>query len=159
MIRPEIKNIGSIWIMGLSLIIAYPGHAQQQKSWDAQRFHKHLLADTTIQLIDVRTPIEHAERAIAGSILLNWKDSAAFTHGVQKLEKSRPVYVYCRSGNRSNMAADRLVVLGFKEVVNLSGGIKSWEDKGYPLYKTIQLNHKRKENHRCREEDLLKKGY
>jgi len=147
MTQPEIKKIGSICIIGLLLIIAYPGHAQQQKSWIAERFHKHLLADTTIQLIDVRTPVEYAEGAIAGSILLNWKDSAAFEQGLQKLEKSRPVYLYCRSGNRSNLAADHLVVLGFKEVVNLSGGIKSWEDKGYPLYKTIQLNHKRKGNH------------
>ncbi|WP_019022531.1 MULTISPECIES: rhodanese-like domain-containing protein [unclassified Thioalkalivibrio] len=49
--------------------------------------------------------------------------------------KSSPVVVYCRSGNRSSMAANQLTAAGFEDVVNLSGGIQAWENAGMPLKK------------------------
>lgn len=47
----------------------------------------------------------------------------------------RPVVAYCRSGNRSRMAAKTLERLGFKEIYNLRGGYRAWKDAGLPVEK------------------------
>lgn len=44
----------------------------------------------------------------------------------KKLDPSKAVYLYCRSGNRSGKAAKLLVSLGFNEVYDLRGGYASW---------------------------------
>ncbi|WP_017925755.1 MULTISPECIES: rhodanese-like domain-containing protein [unclassified Thioalkalivibrio] len=49
--------------------------------------------------------------------------------------KDKPVVVYCRSGNRSAMAASQLTAAGFQDVVNLQGGIQAWQSAGMPIKK------------------------
>jgi rhodanese-related sulfurtransferase len=43
-----------------------------------------------------------------------------------KLNKNKPVYVYCRSGARSQRAARKLVEMGFLKIYDLEGGYMSW---------------------------------
>ena len=50
-----------------------------------------------------------------------------------ELDKNKPVIVYCRSGRRSAKAAATLVSKGFSPVYDMTGGIESWTDKGYPV--------------------------
>ena len=50
-------------------------------------------------------------------------------------DKDRPVFVYCRTGNRSNVAAKLLVDAGHKQVVNLRTGIVGWQQAGLPVIK------------------------
>jgi phage shock protein E len=73
------------------------------------------------QLLDVRSPGEWAEGKIGSSNCLR-HDDAAFAEKVSALDKNKPVFVYCRSGGRSPIAAKALLDLGFKEVYNLQGG-------------------------------------
>jgi rhodanese-related sulfurtransferase len=47
----------------------------------------------------------------------------------------RPVVAYCRSGNRSRMAARALARLGFTDVYHLQGGYRAWKDAGLPVEK------------------------
>ncbi len=143
----KIRKMGPFWMVGLLFFVAHSGFAQQKKLCEAENYHDRLLVDTTIQLIDVRTPIETAEGTISGAILLNWKDSIAFELGVQKLDKRRPVYIYCRSGNRSSEAADYLTHLGFQEVVDLKGGIRAWEEKGYFIGEKVNKDNNGKGCH------------
>ena len=78
--------------------------------------------DKTIRLIDVRTPEERAAAAIAGSERLD----AAVEQTLLQLPKDAPLAFYCRSGGRSQRAAERFLELGFVRVYNLSGGITAW---------------------------------
>ncbi len=73
------------------------------------------------QLLDVRSPGEWAEGKIGSSNCVR-HDDAAFAEKVAALDKTKPVFVYCRSGGRSPIAAKALMNLGFKEVYNLQGG-------------------------------------
>lgn len=93
------------------------------------------LSDSTVQLVDVRSPEEFTKGHIKGAVLANWRDSTHFEAQAKQLDKQRPVYVYCRSGNRSNQAADWLLQQGFKNVVNLEGGIIAWEAAGKKVEK------------------------
>ncbi|MHB1146875.1 MAG: rhodanese-like domain-containing protein [Lutibacter sp.] len=77
-------------------------------------------------IIDVRTPEEYNEGHIDGAININFND-AAFLEQISKLDKSKPVYVYCRSGKRSSAASAEMSKAGFKNLYDLEGGIMNWE--------------------------------
>jgi rhodanese-related sulfurtransferase len=49
--------------------------------------------------------------------------------------KTKPVLVYCRSGNRSSHACNQLTKAGFSNVSNLAGGISAWESANLPISK------------------------
>ena len=68
------------------------------------------------QLVDVRTAAEHAGGSLPGS--LNLQHDRVHT-GVEKLDRSKPVIVYCASGARSAHAKSVLESLGFNHVHNL----------------------------------------
>lgn len=51
---------------------------------------------------------------------------------MEKLDKEKPVYIYCRSGGRSGKAAKQLADEGFTEIYDLDGGILEWNKKNLP---------------------------
>ena len=102
-------------------------------SLDADLFEKTLQETSNPQLVDVRTLKEYAEGHLYGAILMDIREDT-FKLLIQKLDKTRPVFVYCRSGKRSLDAAKILEKNKFTLVYNLEGGILSWKEKG----KTIE---------------------
>jgi rhodanese-related sulfurtransferase len=75
-------------------------------------------------LLDVRTPAEHRQIRIPGSILIPLNMIASGAPEMLK-DKNKPVYVYCQSGARSSSAARTLSSMGYTEVYDL-GGIMAW---------------------------------
>ena len=81
------------------------------------------------QLIDVRTPGEFAGGHIDGAKNIDWNGDD-FARQASQLDKSRPVFVYCKIGGRSGQAATRLSKMGY-QVYDLKGGIMKWDaEKG-----------------------------
>jgi rhodanese-related sulfurtransferase/rubrerythrin len=74
-------------------------------------------------LLDVRQPWEYEEDHIPGAKLVPLGD---LKEGTQDLDPEKPTLVYCAVGGRSRVAAQLLSGRGFKEVYNLSGGIKAF---------------------------------
>lgn len=103
------------------------------KTVNTEQFSKLLLLDN-VQVLDVRTTEEyqsgHIEDAINIDVL---KDD--FKTKAAKLDKDKPVLVYCRSGKRSMKAATTLESMGFKRIVNLDGGMLAWEEDDMPVEK------------------------
>jgi thioredoxin 1 len=114
----------------------YWATATAQEKCTAVQFQQKLSKRGKIKLIDVRTPEEYAEGHIAKSTLVNYKDEK-FKEQLKnlKLNKKKPVFVYCRSGNRSGKAAQILKEMGFKKIYDLEGGVISWEQSGFQLIK------------------------
>jgi len=81
------------------------------------------------QILDVRTPEEWEEGIIKGATKMNFFDKD-FNSQLEKLDKTKPVYVYCKSGGRSGKAAKQLEKMGFTSVYNLLGGMIAWEGAG-----------------------------
>lgn len=79
-----------------------------------------------VQLVDVRTPQEYRGGYIKNAINIDYFNQANFAKEFSKLDKEKPVYLYCRSGNRSQSAASKLVAMGFKEIYDLAGGYMRW---------------------------------
>lgn len=76
-------------------------------------------------IIDVRTPEEFSEGHIEGAININFFDPT-FLDQISKYKKKEPLYIYCRSGNRSGQAAKKMTGLGFEQIYNLEGGLLNW---------------------------------
>jgi len=82
-------------------------------------------------LVDVR---EHFERRIAD---LPPHDqihvpTGEFLHRMSELDRDREIVVYCRTGSRSTWAARLLLERGFKQVLNLRGGLMAWRTEVDP---------------------------
>lgn len=122
----------------LVLVICSSVRAQSYQDLTVQKFEKKI-AGKRHQLIDVRTATEYALEHIEGASLVDWKDSIAFANHSTVLDRSKPVYLYCRSGNRSSKAASWLIQHGFKKVYNLQDGIVAWGKAGR---KTIKADDK-----------------
>ncbi len=81
-----------------------------------------------IQLIDVRTPEEWKDGIIEGAKKICVTTNDFETKSNKMLDKSKPVYIYCRSGVRSLVAAKILLDNGFS-VYNVEGGYNNWKVK------------------------------
>jgi rhodanese-related sulfurtransferase len=93
-------------------------------------------------LIDVREPAEHAAGRIPGSVNIPRGILEAEVEPRPEMggvtapalaDKQRPIYLYCRSGGRSALAADALQKMGFARVASVAGGIIAWQALGYHL--------------------------
>lgn len=92
-----------------------------------------LLKKGEVYLIDVRTPEEYNEGNLEYSRNIDYK-GGNFKNNLNKLDKKKPVYVYCRSGNRSGKALDSLKALGFSRYYNI-GGFENLKTEGMPVKK------------------------
>jgi len=88
---------------------------------------KNIDSDQKQIILDVRTLEEFDEKSIPGSILADILKPSEFINIVEKLDKNSKIFVYCRSGIRSQKACNILDQLGFQETFNLDGGILEWE--------------------------------
>jgi len=82
-------------------------------------------------IVDVRTPDEFSKGHLQNAFNYNWNGND-FQKQISKLDKSKPVFVYCLSGGRSSSAASQMRSEGFKEVYELSGGIMKWRAANLP---------------------------
>ncbi len=96
------------------------------KNLNATEFHDGFKNDSNAVLLDVRTAGEFSMGYIPGAKLIDLM-SPNFMGQIEKLDKSKSYYVYCRSGNRSYQAGVMMRKAGFENVYNLAGGIMSWK--------------------------------
>ncbi|MCV6631696.1 MAG: rhodanese-like domain-containing protein [Flavobacteriaceae bacterium] len=87
--------------------------------------YKQRIAKAKVQLIDVRTPGEFRMGHIKKAKNINYF-SSNFAEECSKLDNTKPVYLYCKSGNRSRQASRKLAKLGFEEIYDLQGGYMNW---------------------------------
>lgn len=96
------------------------------KSVKAEEFAK-IVAESGVQVVDVRTAEEFASGHIENAKNIDVKGSD-FEKKIASLSKDKTVAVYCRSGARSKVAAQKLAEKGYT-VIELEGGIMTWKGK------------------------------
>lgn len=100
------------------------GNASAYQRISAEEAKKQMDNTAEFILLDVRTPQEFAEQHIPGAILITDHQLSAEAEKTL-LNKDTPLFVYCRSGQRSAGAAKQLVRMGYTQVYDF-GGILSW---------------------------------
>jgi len=96
------------------------------KNISKEELKRMLSGSLDIQLVDVRTQTEVSDGKIANAEHIDYY-SSNFANQFSDFDKTKPIYLYCRSGNRSGKAANILDEQGFKEVYNLTGGYMAWK--------------------------------
>lgn len=109
-------------IIGLMLFISCKTKTEIQHI-SANELQKVLKQDD-VQLIDVRS--KPGEGSIENSLKISVGDDDFLNNAIQKLDKSKPVYVYCKGGGEGLQACEILHEKGYK-VYNLEGGYKQWK--------------------------------
>ncbi|RUO40761.1 sulfurtransferase [Pseudidiomarina aestuarii] len=94
------------------------------------------------RVIDVREPAEYAAGHIRQAVnmprgvlemqLHQHPAVAGYDDALQRMA-AEPIYLICRSGGRSALAAESLQRMGFKQVISVAGGMNAWEAEKYPL--------------------------
>jgi len=93
-----------------------------QEEWEEQ-----LENDNNSFVLDVRTPEEMEEGYIPGATNIDIYLGQGFLDEIEKLDKSKNYYVYCRSGNRSAQACAIMNSIGIENAYNLEGGFMNWK--------------------------------
>lgn len=83
--------------------------------------------DQNAVILDVRTLPELYEGIIPNAIHLDIYKGREFLDELNKLDKNKNYYVYCRSGNRSGQACSIMEQMGFQNAYNLLGGMLEWQ--------------------------------
>jgi len=120
--------LGLLWLgLTLSAMNVTPNQEQDQiiKRVTKKEFKEQLEVLKDVQLIDVRTPGEFSKGTIEGAVNIDFRASD-FEDQIQKLDKSRPVMIFCAAGGRSAKALQKFKALGFTHVLELEGGYGNW---------------------------------
>lgn len=125
------KRISSLIVLiaTMALYSCSNGQSSGKTNLEPAAFADKIKETADAQIVDVRTPGEFAGGHIANALNYDW-NSGNFESDEAKLDKSKPVFVYCLSGGRSAAAAKKLRADGFKEVYELNGGMMKWRNAG-----------------------------
>ena len=85
-----------------------------------------ILQADNVQLIDVRSKEEYEKGSIAGAQNIDFF-SPTFLEDINKLDKEKPVYLFCKTGGRSAKCAKKMVDEGFVKIYDLNGGFSKWK--------------------------------
>ena len=90
----------------------------------AEEAKQMMVENNHVIILDVRTPEEYEAKHIPGAVLV--PNETITNQEIVGLGKEDTILVYCRSGNRSRQAAEKLIAMGYQHVYDF-GGINTWQ--------------------------------
>ena len=120
----------------LSPLTVLTGCTSAEEEWlrlDADAFAQALETENEAFLLDTRTQAEWEQDGFLANATLIPQDALEDREGELPEDTSTTILLYCRSGNRSQAAAQTLLDLGYTDVRDLETGIKGWKDAGYDV--------------------------
>lgn len=123
------------------LIVMFFATSMAMAKYISVYIDKSVMSDNSIQIIDIRTPNEWKQGVLKGAILVNLTDNNGefnekFLENIkEKIDPNKKIAIICRSGVRSLRASELLVQNGYKDVINLSGGMILASQKGLDIVK------------------------
>ena len=93
-----------------------------QNTWRSQ-----LESEEDFIILDVRTSEEFEQLRLPNSTNIDFYNPQNFILELEKLDKNKSYYVYCRTGSRSATTCDLMKEIGFTKTYNLLGGIAEWK--------------------------------
>ena len=94
---------------------------------DQNKWRSQLESEEDCLIIDVRTSEEFEQLRLPNSINIDFYNPQDFMQELEKLDKNKVYYIYCRTGSRSANTCELMKEIGFAKTYNLLGGITDWE--------------------------------
>ena len=113
--------------MSLLVVVAFSWFQTFSSLQNTEEFA--VLMQKEYVLVDVRTPEEFANGALPRAINIS-VTSLDFPIVINRLDKAKPILIYCKSGVRSARAAIVMKTLGFEQIYELEGGYLAWQATG-----------------------------
>lgn len=129
MFKIKIALLGVIIISTLACNTAL---TQNADVLNANDFQVKISKEAAAQIVDVRTPEEYTEGHLEHAINIDYNGDN-FDSEIERLDKSKPTFVYCLSGGRSAKAAEIMRKKGFRNVYEMKGGMLAWRNAGLPI--------------------------
>ncbi|WP_018467900.1 rhodanese-like domain-containing protein [Calidithermus timidus] len=85
-----------------------------------------------VAILDVRGADEYMAGHIPGAQNIH---AGRVMRELSRIPKDKPVVVHCLGGDRSSTAISALLAAGFDNLINLTGGIRAWQQEGFPIEK------------------------
>lgn len=123
-------------VVSLFLACLLSGCIASSADWqrvDVEEFDQAIEENESAFLLDVRTQTEWEQDGHLENATLIPHSELEAREGELPSEKDTMILLYCRSGNRSQDAAQTLVDLGFTNIIELETGINGWKDAGLPI--------------------------
>jgi rhodanese-related sulfurtransferase len=123
-------------VVSLFLACLLSGCIASSADWqrvDVEEFDQAIEENESAFLLDVRTQTEWEQDGHLENATLIPHSELEAREGELPSEKDTMILLYCRSGNRSQDAAQTLVDLGFTNIIELETGINGWKDAGMPV--------------------------
>ncbi|MDF9800066.1 rhodanese-related sulfurtransferase [Catalinimonas alkaloidigena] len=98
----------------------------------AENLKQRLQKEDEFVLLDTRSVDEYNTGHLKGARFVNFETFQL--KDVEDISKDKEIIVYCLSGGRSNQVGIQLLEAGFTNVHNLEGGMRSWKEKGFPVF-------------------------
>jgi phage shock protein E len=128
----NMKKFAAFLAIPLMVVLSACGSSNAKiNQLNADGFASNIQNPATV-ILDVRTAGEYAAGHIAGAINID-VESANFDSKIANLDKDVEYSIYCHSGRRSMIAANKMAETGFTKLTNLQDGIISWQAAGFPL--------------------------
>jgi rhodanese-related sulfurtransferase len=96
--------------------------------------------DPTLELFDVRTPVEYRamHAGIARPLPLDQLDPRQLLAQRNGKDSEKPLYFICKTGSRAAKACEKLAADGFENTFSVEGGTDAWERAGLPVVRGKQ---------------------
>jgi thioredoxin len=126
------------------LLFSCTNHSQNQGAQlvNVQTFAEALKSTPNATIIDVRTPEEFQNGHLPDAVNFNVL-APEFQSQVSKLDKSQPVFVYCKVGGRSADAVEKMKSLGFTTIYDMKGGYMAWSSAGMETTKAERIQEEK----------------
>lgn len=98
-----------------------------------QDLHRLRESGVSCELLDVRTPPEHAAAHVADVKLVPLDELNPATYLARRADPTAPLYVFCQAGGRAKKAIEKFRAAGFGGCVLVEGGTQAWIDAGLPV--------------------------
>ena len=139
MFNRKFMNIKEVLVSGLlttivSCVRFFTCSSIQIQCLSVDEFEKQLITAKNEQLIDVCTKEEFDKIHIRGAKNIDYR-SSDFRLEIGKLDRTKPVFVYCLSGVRSKLTAKICKKEGFECIYELDLGLRGWQEAGKELNK------------------------
>jgi len=134
-------NIKKILVSGLLMTIVscvrfFTCSSKKIQCLNVDEFERQMITIKGEQLIDVCTREEFEKYRLPGAKNIDYR-SSVFRSEIGKLDKAKPVLVYCLSGVRSKLTALICKKAGFESIFELDPGLKGWSEAGKPVESLI----------------------
>jgi rhodanese-related sulfurtransferase len=106
---------------------------QSQNAVAPRELHRLLAEGSPAELLDVRTPAEHAAAHVPGAKLIPVGELDAAAYLKERTPGDKPIYVLCQSGFRARRAVEKFHEAGFDGCLRVEGGMQAWIDAGLPV--------------------------